>query len=143
MVRVILAETTLPVRIRPRMETSPVKGHFLSMYEPVMASFGVCVSRNEQQQSALRDPSCTGGGKAHLEPESDILEPPTVLARGLLGGGRELGVVEEGLLLVRLLELFSHLELMGGRKRKGRGEKGSARLARGAAALKPGFPLPP
>lgn len=31
MVRVILpAETTFPVRIRPRMETSPVKGHFLS-----------------------------------------------------------------------------------------------------------------
>lgn len=25
------AETTFPVRIRPRIETSPVKGHFLSV----------------------------------------------------------------------------------------------------------------
>ena len=41
MVRVILAETTLPVRMRPRIETSPVKGHFLSMYVPLMASLGV------------------------------------------------------------------------------------------------------
>lgn len=30
MVRVILVDTTFPVKIRPRMETSPVKGHFLS-----------------------------------------------------------------------------------------------------------------
>lgn len=30
-VRCILVETTVPVRIRPRMETRPVKGHFLSM----------------------------------------------------------------------------------------------------------------
>lgn len=29
-VRCILVETTVPVRIRPRMETRPVKGHFLS-----------------------------------------------------------------------------------------------------------------
>ena len=29
-VRCIFVETTVPVRIRPRMETSPVKGHFLS-----------------------------------------------------------------------------------------------------------------
>lgn len=30
MVRVIFVETTRPVKIRPRIETSPVKGHFLS-----------------------------------------------------------------------------------------------------------------
>lgn len=30
MVRCILVDTTVPVRIRPRMETRPVKGHFLS-----------------------------------------------------------------------------------------------------------------
>jgi hypothetical protein len=30
MVRCILVETTRPVRIRPRIETRPVKGHFLS-----------------------------------------------------------------------------------------------------------------
>lgn len=31
MVRCILADTTVPVRIRPRMETRPVNGHFLSV----------------------------------------------------------------------------------------------------------------
>ena len=31
MVRCILAETTMPERIRPRIEIWPVKGHFLSM----------------------------------------------------------------------------------------------------------------
>lgn len=30
-VRCILVETTFPVRIRPRMETIPVNGHFLSV----------------------------------------------------------------------------------------------------------------
>ena len=30
MVRFIFVDTTLPVRIRPRIEMSPVKGHFLS-----------------------------------------------------------------------------------------------------------------
>lgn len=30
-VRCILVDTTVPVRIRPRIETIPVKGHFLSM----------------------------------------------------------------------------------------------------------------
>ena len=29
-VRCILVETTVPVRIRPRIDTSPVNGHFLS-----------------------------------------------------------------------------------------------------------------
>ena len=40
-VRCILVETTVPVKIRPRIETIPVKGHFLSMYEPSMAFLGV------------------------------------------------------------------------------------------------------
>lgn len=31
MVLVILVEWTTPVKIRPRIETFPVKGHFLSM----------------------------------------------------------------------------------------------------------------
>lgn len=30
-VRCILVETTVPVKIRPRMETRPVNGHFLSV----------------------------------------------------------------------------------------------------------------
>jgi len=40
-VRCILVETTVPVRMRPRIETKPVNGHFLSMYEPSIAVFGV------------------------------------------------------------------------------------------------------
>ena len=32
-VRCIFVETTLPVRIRPRIETMPVNGHFLSVEE--------------------------------------------------------------------------------------------------------------
>ena len=35
-VRVIFVDTTLPARIRPRMETLPVKGHFLSVYAHVV-----------------------------------------------------------------------------------------------------------
>lgn len=48
MVRCILAETTMPERMRPRMEIWPVKGHFLStkrisnLYRPVL---GLAVSR--------------------------------------------------------------------------------------------------
>ena len=44
MVRCILVDTTVPVRIRPRIETRPVKGHFLS------------VGDNEGQQTF--DPFC-------------------------------------------------------------------------------------
>jgi len=38
-VRCILVETTVPVRIRPRMETRPVNGHFLSVkgFESVLS----------------------------------------------------------------------------------------------------------
>ena len=32
-VRCIFVETTVPVRIRPRIETMPVNGHFLSVEE--------------------------------------------------------------------------------------------------------------
>ena len=34
MVRFILVDLTTPVMMRPRMDTLPVKGHFLSMYFP-------------------------------------------------------------------------------------------------------------
>ncbi len=37
MVRIIFVLMTVPVKIRPRIETSPVNGHFLSMYVPSMA----------------------------------------------------------------------------------------------------------
>lgn len=32
-VRVIFVETTFPVKIRPRIETFPVNGHFLSIHQ--------------------------------------------------------------------------------------------------------------
>jgi hypothetical protein len=35
MVRFILVDLTTPDKMRPRMDTLPVKGHFLSMYVPV------------------------------------------------------------------------------------------------------------
>lgn len=41
MVLRIFVDFTMPVRIRPRIETSPVNGHFLSMYVPLIASVGV------------------------------------------------------------------------------------------------------
>lgn len=47
----------------------------------------------------------------HLEAETDILVPAAVLAANLLDGN--LGVVEDGLLLERLLDLLSHVESCG------------------------------
>lgn len=44
------AEMTLPVRIRPRIETSPVKGHFLS----VLASEGGLSRREKEFQERRR-----------------------------------------------------------------------------------------
>lgn len=41
MVLCILVETTVPDKILPLMETVPTNGHFLSMYEPLMAADGV------------------------------------------------------------------------------------------------------
>jgi len=37
----ILVDTTIPFKIFPLIETLEVKGHFLSMYYPSMASLGV------------------------------------------------------------------------------------------------------
>ena len=44
-VRVIFVEMTIPFRMRPLIETLPVKGHFLSTYEPSSASLGVLKPR--------------------------------------------------------------------------------------------------
>jgi len=40
MVRFILVDFTIPVMIRPRMDTLPVKGHFLSTYLPAGGTEG-------------------------------------------------------------------------------------------------------
>merc|ERR1719440_718787 len=45
MVRFIFVEMTMPLRMRPRIDTLPVKGHFLSTYEPSSASLGVLKPR--------------------------------------------------------------------------------------------------
>ena len=49
MVRFILVDLTTPVKMRPRMDTLPVKGHFLSMYVPVAR---VMIWREESERSA-------------------------------------------------------------------------------------------
>lgn len=84
MVRVILVETTRPVRIRPRMETSPVNGHFLS-------------ERTRQHTNALILGIRARGGETRtdvsavdrlgrrLEAQANILVPPLLLSRDLLG----------------------------------------------------------
>jgi hypothetical protein len=40
-VRVILVEITRPVRMRPRMETSLVNGHFLSAFTHIVIVHGL------------------------------------------------------------------------------------------------------
>lgn len=118
MVRSILAETTFPVRIRPRMETSPVKGHFLSMYVELMASLGVYKIPKHQSTFIssrvlllVNIPSVFFHfKKTHLESQSYILVPTSVLSSNLLGRNGELGVVEQTLLLERLLNLLGHNE---------------------------------
>ena len=76
-VRVILVETTLPVKIRPRIETRPVKGHFLS------------ITVVNQCQSAKRSTRRTNVGPVdrlsrRLEAKPNILVPPLVLPADLL-----------------------------------------------------------
>lgn len=44
-VRVIFVDTTRPVRMRPRIETSPVNGHFLSI---LLVRFRVGGTRTER-----------------------------------------------------------------------------------------------
>ena len=83
MVRCILAETTMPERIRPRIEIWPVKGHFLSM--PL---------DGEAKDNATNISSLDGllGG---LEAQTNVLVPSLLLCLS-----RCFGVLED----VRLLE---------------------------------------
>jgi hypothetical protein len=55
MVRVILVETTTPLRMRPRIDTLPVKGHFLSMYVPCKHE----TAKRHQQRRWSRSPRST------------------------------------------------------------------------------------
>lgn len=77
MVRSILTDTTLPVRIRPRMETSPVKGHFLSGWQSVNRAFMGLVW-------LLTDICALNGFFGCLEAQTNILVPSLFLCRDLL-----------------------------------------------------------
>ncbi len=90
MVRVILVDTTLPVRMRPRMETSPVKGHFLS----VQTSQVKPVHRSKLHTNV----SAIDRLLRRLEAKTNVLVPPLILGSNLLACGRS-----------RLRILVSHL----------------------------------
>src|SRR5271156_2504751 len=76
-VRVIFVETTLPVRIRPRIEISPVNGHFLSI---VTYAFNTYVPK-----CWGRTDICTVNSIGWcFETESDVFVPPPFFCRNFL-----------------------------------------------------------
>lgn len=100
-VRVIFVETTLPLRRRPRIETRPVQGHFLS----ILCQYSVLV--RVSRKALLTNVSTVDSGVRGLETKTDILVPP-LGARGLAGGLR---VKEKGLLLESALRLHTKLDV--------------------------------
>jgi hypothetical protein len=87
MVRVIFPEeTTFPVRIRPRMETSPVKGHFLSAWPEPISKCTPLASREEGRgkKEGLTDVGPVDGLGGGLEAKTDLLVPPLGLGGNLL-----------------------------------------------------------
>ena len=111
--RVIFVEMTFPVRMRPRIEMSPVNGHFLSRRWLVPGS---CESILERTNICAVD-----GFRRCFEAQTDILVPPLLFGRDLLAtfinpvSDRQklttesrtagLGVLEEMLLLESFLNL--------------------------------------
>lgn len=117
-VRCILVETTVPVRIRPRIETRPVKGHFLSVdghrvskssspstyVFPSPEGFqfhhriSILLRSIGRPETEFIPPSRTdvvalNGSLGGLEAQTDILVPPlAVLARA---GSLDLGLAVE------------------------------------------------
>ena len=79
--RVIFVETTRPVKMRPRMETSPVNGHFLSSGRETDTE--VCIYDQNQGigRTDVRAVNCLRGG---LESKTNILVPPLLLSGDLL-----------------------------------------------------------
>ena len=76
-VRVIFVDTTRPVRIRPRMDTSPVKGHFLS-------AANVCPLNVSETTNKLTNVSAVDRLRGGLEAKTNILVPPLLLRGDLL-----------------------------------------------------------
>ena len=114
-VRCILVEMTLPVRIRPRIETMPVNGHFLSVYH--VSAFALALLF-PPELSLLCSSFCgrhtdvgtLNGGLWRSEAQTNIFEPSSTSLAAL--ALRRLGlVVEEDmrLLLESALGLDSQL----------------------------------
>lgn len=87
MVLFILVECTIPERIRPRMDTFPVKGHFLSMYLPVESQKSgqsccrwidvhVFLTIEGEGERGKRTLNCTTGSP---ESQTDVLVPSHAL----------------------------------------------------------------
>jgi hypothetical protein len=116
-VRCILVEITVPVRMRPRMEIWPVKGHFLSvvaMLAPALVIF-VCnpilrffLRELAHRTGGLTDVAALNCSLGRSETETNILEPSSATLSNLLRPRSLSGlVVEENvrLLLVGTLGL--------------------------------------
>ena len=76
-VRCILVETTVPVRIRPRIETRPVKGHFLSVEKALLAAVRgsaqfIPPMVDPDLNSRLDGPSCSLSPLSHSLQHTDI-----------------------------------------------------------------------
>ena len=79
-VRCILVETTVPVSIRPRIETLPVKGHFLSIQCQHYIELVVKHSSEEQRTNVCSLDGCLWCLKA----QTDVLVPEYVSDSALL-----------------------------------------------------------
>lgn len=78
-VRCIFVDTTVPVRIRPRMETSPVKGHFLSARRVPLAIIQFQIRQYPPfaaWKSCSRTNVCAlNGGFRCPKPQANVLVP--------------------------------------------------------------------
>ena len=74
--RVILVETTRPVRMRPRIETSLVKGHFLSTSVCI-----VCKLLRRHKLTARTNVASVNRLWGRLKSKSHIFIPPLLLSR--------------------------------------------------------------
>jgi hypothetical protein len=134
-VRVILVETTRPVRMRPRMETSLVNGHFLSVLTRIIIVYGLFQQR-QRAHAPIKVPFIASGGVLNPRPTSlyqrlsfvDTFFPPVHHGRSVvrLPGDpslethtTSLRILEEGL----LLKCFFNLQEVAGRLKVFRKDK--------------------
>jgi hypothetical protein len=82
-VRCIFVDTTVPTRIRPRMETNPVKGHFLSAEYPSQSTDGG-VKANQSYCVPMYCPSTAYFGVRNPKPTSLYHRRPDLPARTVL-----------------------------------------------------------